>query len=55
MRALAQYVRPAPPFVVTNGWPRVRPVKKPIPYKHPGGGSWVKLSGKNVREFKRLY
>ena len=25
---------------------RVRPLKKPIKYQHPGGGSWVKLSAK---------
>jgi hypothetical protein len=32
----------------------VRALKKPILYKHPGGGSWVTLSEDNVTEFKRL-
>ena len=37
-------------------WPvsDVRRLKQPIPYRHPGGGSWVKLSPQNVSDFDRL-
>jgi hypothetical protein len=37
-------------------WPvsDVRRLARPICYKHPGGGSWVRLCPKNVAEFNRL-
>jgi hypothetical protein len=37
-------------------WPLsdVRRLEPPIRYKHPGGGSWVRLSPANVSEFDRL-
>ena len=37
-------------------WPLsdVRKIDPPIKYKHPGGGSWVRLSPTNVGEFERL-
>lgn len=37
-------------------WPLsdVQKLDPPIPYKHPGGGSWVKLSEKNVTDYERL-
>jgi hypothetical protein len=37
-------------------WPLsgVRRIDPPIRYKHPGGGSWVKLSSASVAEFDRL-
>jgi hypothetical protein len=37
-------------------WPLadVRKIDPPISYKHPGGGSWVKLSAENVSDFARL-
>ena len=37
-------------------WPLsdVQPIVPPIRYKHPGGGSWVKLSSANVSDFERL-
>jgi hypothetical protein len=37
-------------------WPLsdVRRIEPPIRYKHPGGGSWVKLSADNVADFQRL-
>lgn len=37
-------------------WPLsdVRALDPPIEYKHPGGGSWVKLSTANVPELDRL-
>lgn len=37
-------------------WPLadVRKIDPPIRYKHPGGGSWVKLSAVNVPDFERL-
>lgn len=39
-----------------HAWPLsdVRRIDPPIGYKHPGGGSWVKLSAANVPEFDRL-
>jgi hypothetical protein len=41
---------------VYYAWPLsdVRKIEPPIRYKHPGGGSWVKLSGANVSDFNRL-
>jgi hypothetical protein len=37
-------------------WPLsdVRRLEPSIAYRHPGGGSWVKLSPGNVPEFERL-
>ena len=37
-------------------WPLsdVQEIDPPIRYKHPGGGSWVKLSAENVTDFQRL-
>ena len=37
-------------------WPLsdVKKIEPPIRYKHPGGGSWVKLSAANVADFDRL-
>jgi hypothetical protein len=37
-------------------WPLsdVKKLDPPIRYKHPGGGSWVKLLAANVTDFKRL-
>jgi hypothetical protein len=37
-------------------WPlsEVRNIEPPIRYRHPGGGSWVKLSEENVSQFERL-
>jgi hypothetical protein len=37
-------------------WPLsdVRKIDAPIDYEHSGGGSWVKLSRKHVREWRRL-
>ena len=39
-----------------HAWPLsdVRRIEPPIQYQHPGGGSWVKLSGHNVRKYARL-
>ena len=37
-------------------WPlsNVRLLNPPIKYKHPGGGSWVRLSPENVSDWERL-